>query len=269
MEKRFGVLVRSYNKKGKSQEDIDKDITRAVVNARTLCELVMPDGTQALEVVMFVVPKDYDYGGTAERLRNEFEAAQLRALAIKVSGHHSCGALNQGLLRLRAYTHNYDPDVYEPQGPAYGIVISGKATAYMTPAIVQGIKEAFDAGARVVGVETDELAEIVAKGRVQNTFAAWDLDALFGLAPPAFDSEVGVEEYAPAARLVRQYGKCIAVLKPANMPPLNIRDNADGRARHEEVMQTKAARQQDEADRVGVQFDEVEAGILPGYPKTV
>lgn len=253
----MGLVIRSYNKAGKADADIDRDIARAVVNAHKASDLRVDN--QGFSRILFVVPTDYDYGGTAERLRVAFSKEEylLRVDVLEVAGHHSCGALNTSMQKL------WDGACM------YGVIISGKAIDYLTSATMREMVEAFAKGANYVGVATDELAEIVEAGRIQNTFAGYDLEVLFRLDPPGFDAENGVEEYAPVARLIRKYGQCGAVLVPSNLPPLDIRNNADGRARHDEVMRTKDGRQQAEAARVGMGFDEVKAGIMPGYPKTV
>ncbi len=251
-----GIVVRSYNKPGRPKEEIVKDIQRAVKNAAKLLSVEVGD-KPAFARVMFAVPVDHDFGGTAELLSHAFAGGRLNAEVLEVKGHHSCQALNEAL------------GVCAVKGIDYGIIVSGKAIDYVRPATLRAMLDAFDRGAKVVGVATDELVEGVKEGRVQNTFCGWDLEALFNLEPPGFDSSDGVEEYAPAARLIKKHGACVAVLIPFDLPPLDIRGNADGKARHEEVMRTKMARQQQEAVRVGADFAFVKVSILPGYPKTV
>ncbi len=266
---RVGLLIRAYNKKGKPQEDIDKDIARAVKNAQKALNVTV-GGHPVFTRIIFLVPIDHDYGGTYSLLRTGFAQAGIgeEVDVIEVHGHHSREALNQGLRELAMGGVEYREVALE-DCEQYGVVVSGKAIDYVKPATMKAMFEAFALGAKVVGVATDELAEIVGKGRIQNTFAGWDLGALFALEPSGFDSLDGVEEYAPAARLVRKHGRCIAVLEPSNLPKLDIRNNPDGKARHAEVMNTKSARQLAEAERTGISFAETEAGMMPGYPKQV
>lgn len=254
----MGLIIRSYNKAGKAEEDVAKDIRRAAANAKKATAVTI-DGSSIFEKVLFVVPTDHDYGGTARQLRAAFEGEGVSSAVsvFEAKGHHSCGALNEGMQKLRR------------GGCHFGVIISGKAIDYLTSATMRAMVVAFADGAKVVGVATDELAEIVEVGRIQNTFGGYDLEALFSVDPPGFDAENGVEEYAPVARIIRKYGNKVAVLRPSNLPPLDIRNSADGKARHEEVMRTKDGRQQAEADRVGMNFDEVKVGIMPGYPKSV
>jgi len=136
--------------------------------------------------------------------------------------------------------------------------------SYATKKVLQSADEAFESGAAVVGVVVDELESIILSGCVQNTFAIWDQSKF-----PGFQTDLGVEEIDPLVRLVQEHGQCIAVLDPSEKPRLNVRKSADGAARHREVMETKLARQQQEVDRLGIDFDFIRSGILPGYPKKV
>ena len=73
---RAGVIIRTYNVPGKAEADIAKDIDRAVANARRASGVAI-DGVPVFTRVVLVVPKDHDYGGTAERLRAGFAQARI------------------------------------------------------------------------------------------------------------------------------------------------------------------------------------------------
>lgn len=245
------LIVRSYTPK---QDEVEDRAVRALKVARDAHKLTLT-GAPALNPITFLVPTDHDCGKTANAIREKIaEAALDRVLIIEAYGHHSSEALNEAVFTLRDFQM------------ARAVIISGKAASYLTEATLAAIGVAFAQGAKVVGVAVDELADIVCKGRVQNTFCAWDIPALVGVG--VFDSKGGVEEIAPTVRLIKRYGPCVAVLTTEG-GNLNILQSETARARHDEVMRTKAPRQQQEVERLGVDFAFLRSGIMPGYPRSV
>lgn len=253
MRKKIGLLLRSY---AKTPEDVSGVVARAVRSVTHASSLIDLNGEAIFHTIMVLVPRDYDCGGAAKALKKElklFEDCDPYIVSLEVYGHHSCEALNRGI-ELCEYLE-------------YAVIASNKAIQALTIESITAMRYAFDQGAKVVGVSVEELQEVILDGRVQNTFAGWNVRALREVG--GFDSEKGVEEVSPTVRLIRRYGPCIAVLDPKEKPTLDIRKSADGKARHDEVMMTKIARQQEEVDRMGVDFNFIKSGIMPGYPQSV
>ncbi len=232
----YGVLLRVYTPK---PGEVAGRVERAMKNARQF--LAVSKEFPALRRLLLLVPIDHDCGHTHQALFDEGivdEGMSNQVEAYEFYGHHSCEVLNEGLCRLFSNV-------------THALIVSGKAMSYLTAQNLQAIDDAFANGAKVAGLAVDELRDTVLSGRIQNTFAAWDIKALQGVG--VFDSKDGVEEIAPLIRLARKYGKCIAPID-VGKGELNIQDSQTARARHEEVMRTKTARQQVECDRLGTSF---------------
>ena len=251
------VVFRSYAKK---PELVPEVVARAQTSARLAAGLMIV-GQYVFQKIVFLVPTDYDCGETANAIsaaiKSEGDSLASRVVVYGAEGHHSCGALNE-LLALLLLADQV----------SHVAIVSNKAGAYMTPEIMRSAFAAIASGAKVVGVAMKEMEAIVLSGRVQNTFAVWDLEALADLDVPGFDNEAGVEEIAPLIRLVRKYGKCIAVLESSD-GKLDIRKSDDGKARHEEVMTTKVREQENEALRLGTEISFIQTGLMEGYPRKV
>lgn len=153
---------------------------------------------------------------------------------------------------------NFAVTALQERGFTHVAVVSNKASHFITKEIMDEIIVSLQNGARVVGVVLPELENIIEKGRVQNTFAVWDISSLQSVG--GFDSEIGVEEITPSIRLVRQHGPCIGVVCPKNLPGFVIRPGDE--ARHEEIIRTKQTRQEQEAARIGASLDELVVGLL-------
>lgn len=254
MSKKIGLLLRSYAKKPEDVAGVAARAIKSIEHARSLYD---DSGDLMIGKIVVLIPADYDCGETAFAIIQALPVSvpEDEVFVIEVLGHHSCGALNHGV------------EVLSTLGVEYAVIISNKAIEALTTDTMVAMSEALDNGAKVVGVAVDELQEIVLEGRIQNTFAGWDIRALLDVG--GFDSENGVEEFSPTVRLILEHGPCIAVLDPTDKPALDIRKSADGKARHEEVMTTKRKRQQEEADRMEVDFIFIKNGIMPGYPRTI
>lgn len=254
MNKKIGLLLRSYAKKPAAVAEVVHRAVKSIMRAHDLRD---KDGGPMFEAVVVLVPEEHDYGGTATAIIKALppEYIEQRAYVLEVSGHHSCEALNEGI------------EILAGMGIDYAVILSNKAIQALSVNVLEAMLEAFAAGAKVVGVAVDELQEFVLEGRIQNTFAGWDVKALREVG--GFDSLAGVEEVTPTVRLLWTYDKCIAALVPKEVPTLDIRQNPDGKARHEEVMTTKLDRQQKEVEKVGVDFNFIKNGMMAGYPKSV
>lgn len=255
MGKRIGLLLRSY---AKTPAEVPGVVARAIKSVTHASNLIGQDGEAVFQTVVVLIPRDYDCGLTARALQKElklFEDCGVNVAELEAYGHHSSGALNNAVTVLDSYSFDRV------------VMVSNKAIQALTARSVEAMIEAFDRGAKVVGVAVDELQNVVLEGRIQNTFAGWDVPAL--LAVGGFDSEKGVEEISPIVRLIRQYGQCVAIIDPKEKPALDIRKTTDGDARHQEVMTTKITHQREEVQRFGADFDFIKSGIMPEYPQSV
>ncbi len=194
--------------------------------------------------VLFVVPIDFDCGRTVDRIRQALRFEELDHLCdvLPAHGHHSCGALNQGLHFLQA------ADI------KYVAIVSNKVIEHVNQDVLETIACQLNAGNLVVGVKIQELAD-VEELPIENTFAVWDVEKLLSVG--GFDSEIGVEEIAPIVKLVKMYGACVSVIQPKTGVKLNIRQSEDGKARHAEVKSTKGARQLQELQRMDISLEKV------------
>lgn len=250
MERTYGLLLRVYTPKA---EEVADRVERAMKHIHHVFDVAKE--FPALHRVVIVVPCDYDCGLTYQVLSKRIDAEGLFSMfsILTPTGHHSCEALNFGLVATHLES-------------THALIISGKAMSYLTKPAMRAIDEAFANGAKVAGLAVDELRDTVLAGRIQNTFAAWDIDALYQVGE--FDSKGGVEEMAPLVRLGRKYGRCIAPLD-TGAGALDIHESETARARHNEVMLTKLDRQLKEVLRVGSSFVEISSCVMPGYPRSI
>lgn len=234
----YGILVRVYTPK---VEEVSKRVDRALVHVRQI--LTVSEEFPALRRVMLLVPQDYDCGQTYHTLRSliAMEGLQDRVGAYALRGYHSCEVLNQALVELSTTD-------------SHALIVSGKAVSYLTVTSMRAIDHALEEGAKVAGLAVDELRDIVLDGRVQNTFAAWDVDALLGVG--GFDCKTDVEEVAPIIRLARKFGLCIAPID-VESSALDVHTSASAKERHKQVMATKLDCQQAECERLGSDFESI------------
>lgn len=242
--RKYGILVRVYTPK---PEEVPDRVERALGHARHILEVM--NEFPAMKRAIFLVPSDHDCKETLLALRTRFahEAISISKITVlSFPGHHSCEVLNRGLTEL-----SYDT--------SHALIVSGKMISYLTRAALLSIDQAFERGAKVVGVAADELRDIVLAGRIQNTFAGWDITAL--LDEYAFDSKGGVEEVAPLIRLARRFGRCIAPID-IDGGVLDVHASETAIARHKKVMATKIARQTAECERLDSSFEFIQSAIM-------
>jgi len=255
LSKKIGLLLRSY---AKTTEDVPGVVSRALKSIEHACSLRDKNGERIFSRVAVIVPRDHDCGHTRWEIVRALPISELfqPALIRDVPGHHSCGALNEGIVILDSF--NID----------YAVIISNKAIKALTVPVVEAIIEAFAKGAKVVGVAVDELQEFVLEGRIQNTFAGWDVRALREVG--GFDSLAGVEEVIPLARLVETFGPCVAPIEPRGAGvqrykvPDPIREPELWR-RHVAKMGTKYERQVALLSQIGKDLSFLKGGVMPTY----
>jgi hypothetical protein len=239
--RRYGILLRTYTAK---PEGVADRVIRATEHMEQV-QLVWA-AFPALVHTVLLVPKDYDCGQTAHELRGGgFDDT---VTVLDPSGYHSCEVLNAGVLRLREL------------GCSHALILSGKAMPYLTAENLLRIDAAFASGAKVAGLALPELADIVRAGRIQNTFAAWDIEALWEVG--CFDCREDVEEIAPLIRLIGRFGQCITPLD-CEGGLLDVHPSAEAQERHRTVMAGKLAGQNRECVRLGANFATIQAHVLP------
>jgi len=239
----YGLLLRVYTPK---TQEVKARVDRALEHVKQVS--IVRQDFKSLNRLMLLVPRDYDCGETVSALRRRLkdEGFGARVSVFASHGHHSCEVLNEGLMELLG-------DV------SHALIVSGKAMPYLTFAAMLAIDRAFVTGAKVAGLAVDELRSVVFSGRIQNTFAAWDIESLLQVG--GFDSQGGVEEIAPLIRFARRYGKCIAPIE-VGAGVLDVFATETARKRHEEVMATKLARQQAECDRLDADFKFIRDAVM-------
>lgn len=254
MKKKFGIILRSY---AKNEKDLDVAVFRAIKSIAYARELrnENTDETFFSEIVV-LVPACQDCGSTALKILDGVDHLKAPPVAVmSVDGNPSSDVLNSGI------------ELLSDLGINYATIVSHKAMNALTIQNMDAIVEAFNNGAKVVGIALAELHDIVMQGRLQNTFCCWDIEALQDVG--GFDSKIGVEEITPLVRLIREHGTCVGVLAPSQTKPLDISKATDGIQRHEKIMQTKIERQLQELQRIDATFETIQSGIMPGYPKEI
>ena len=274
-QKRIGLIIRAFNTKPELVEDRSLRVISTIKKALEL-SVMGRSVFRRIDVLIPIDPRysDCDCGETASCLRRlvgeNFSPTDVEKIKVSEVAHGDVfvEVLNYGISRqLRDRI-----DI--------SVIISSGVNAYLTPENMQALLEPFNRGARVAGIAIDELAELTMKGRIANTFAAWDTVALgqvgmFDLraAKPAKDDKrtlylagwsdekaeadgngevyyhrAGVEEIIPLIRLGRTFGPCIAPVKPVGegfhwVIPDPIKD-PEGYLRHLKKIATKQTRQE-------------------------
>lgn len=247
MTPKIGIIFRSYAKK---PELVPEVVERAIKSIKQAMSISFFD-THCFEKIFIVVPIDYDCGLTAGELEKRIseESLSLWVDVLCYHGHHSCEVLDVAMTKMGWYYIRFC------------LIISHKAIQYLTTETMRKVIFALYQDFHVVGVRIKELND-VQESPIQNTFAVWDMKTMpFNEKHQwGFDSELGVEEVAPLIRLQKLYGKCAAIINAEGS--LNIRESEDGKARHKEVRDTKRARQEQEATRLGVTLDFIKENIV-------
>ena len=234
--------------------------------------------------------EDTDCGLTAARLREmvkaEFANAPVFVSEIK-KGDLFCMLLNYGI------ANQLEDRI------AYSLILSHLASSYATQENIEGLLSAMHHKARVAGVAINELAPLVQKGRIVNTFAMWhnkslatvggfDLRAAKPALLHAHDREkvsawsetkasrhgdgaveyhvAGCEEIIPLVRFVRYFGKSIRVVEPRGegmeWKEMDKTIDSKGYHRHLAKVATKDQRQAKMAATEGVDFEFIERGLM-------
>ena len=193
----------------------------------------------------FLVPENYDDADAFSGLEALFDPDDFVKI-FKVSGHHSCAALNEGC------------ELLFEEGATHALILSGKAAHFLTTEVYAQVCRSHKAGACVVGAAIGDLADVVREGIPQNTFASWDIIALEAVG--GFQNELGVEEIDPLVKFCQmaramRAGKIIEIIDGL-AGSLSIRTDAEAQRRHDEVMATKRGRQDEILEALGFPREE-------------
>lgn len=288
---RVGALLRVY---AYTPEAVWGQVGSAMEALRRLLALTT-GGRPTLSRIDFLVSSDPDFedtdcGLTTARLREivraEFPNAPVNVFEIK-RGDIYCMLLNYGV------ANQLEDRI------AYSIILSHLASSYATNETVHGLLAAMYNKARVAGVAMDELSALVNKGYIMDTFAIWHNKSLMTVggfdllaAKPSLqhahkkdkvtgwsekkatrhgDGSVeyhvaGCEEIIPLTRLVRYFGKCVAVVEPKGegMAWKEHDFEQDPRAYHRHLakLATKEQRQRRMAATQGVDLEFIQRGLM-------
>ncbi len=289
--KKVGALLRCFALESRL---VDNAVALALASIERMLS-VSVQGRQFVSRVLILVPMDEAYtqkdcGETAGKLREAIKARgwnkSVLVHEVRHGGDMFVGILNYGMVKLLR------------SGCDYGIVLSKEAEAYFTSEAAEDLVSAVEAGAKVAGLAITELTESVMQGRITNTFAMWDLEALgqagnfdFRNAAPRKEAQIksvaeawdsgknfytynnaGVEEIIPLIQLVRMFGSCIAPILPRGggvriwkVPDRNV--DPDGHLRHVNKLGTKFVRQSYFAVLLGIdpEMSFLKGGIIPAY----
>jgi len=238
-EKPVGLILRVFA----HEEDQIPARLEMVERAVQASQNAMVDGVPLIRRIDVLVWSDQRYteadcGQTASALREACNKYRSKCPSVQVSEvRHAdlyCSLLNYGVVhQLRRKMD-------------YSIVASAEAFSYMTTETLGAMVDAACQGALAIGVAINELTDSILEGRIANTLAMWHNESLmsiggFDLAaakPPSDAKEyhflvgyspempgsenpgnvqyhiTGVEEVIPLARMVENFGPCIAPIVP-------------------------------------------------------
>jgi hypothetical protein len=248
---------------------------------------LMIGGKKVFSEILVLIASDPNYpdcdcGETAAALRHEGDKALNIDIREVKRGDLFCGALNYGMMYLARKRIDY------------ATVMSHGVTDYLSVSVMEQTIEAITRGALVVGVVINELSQSIKEGRVANTLATFDVEALGSVGlfdlrasqprkndPTAeyvrgwnaekgdvFYPRAGVEEIIPLLRLVRMYGPCIAPIVPIGMPEWRTPDpvtDPEGYRREIAKMATKELRQAAHAAFEHGSLEMLKGGVMSEY----
>lgn len=283
----FGMILRTYATRKNDVSNrvaMIKKVVRATHNA-------FVDGKQLVKRIDILVWTDKDFpesdcGETAATLQKKFAKEKNVFISEFPHGDIFCSILNGGVYRAGQ------------NGIRYSIIISPEAYSYVTSEIFSDIVEAARDGALAIGVAIDELEDSVLDGRIANTFAVWNNQALASVglfdldAAKPFNEHVahylrgwdreseenvyyhlaGVEEMIPLARLIDEYGPCVAPILPRGNGFRRYKAPDSRRhpylyAKHIQKMETKLERQTALLASINVDISYLEGGVMSKYKK--
>lgn len=288
--KNMGVVARLFAKRRK---DVDGRVQKARTLIQALLALELPNQRKRFKSIDLVVwddPKfDSDCGYTAPALRTmigvEFaEHADYINVHKESHGDLFCGLLNRAVYRQGR------------RGCDYTMIVSPESADYLTQDNFDQMWRALGKGAKVTGMAISEITDSILEGRIGNSCAIWDNEALMSVggfdltaAKPSKENErfhpvmqgrdaggnptfyhlAGVEEVIPLARLVLEHGACIAPIMPSDPEMVYTVPDPETQselyARHVAKIGTKFERQMAHLMSIRVSPDVIKGGVMPEY----
>lgn len=286
--KNIGIIVRTFAMK---ESDIPRRCDMAVALVRKAAAINVPNQLGRFKLVEIVVWSDprfnSDCGKTAAALRERMQAEGLQQhcrISEEKKGDLYCGLLNRAVVKqVRA-------------GCDFSMIISPESGGYLTQENFESMWNAFAAGANVAGMAISEITDSILEGRIGNAFSMWDNLALIGVggfdmraAKPHSQIErfhpsmrgmtpdgrevayhlAGVEEMIPLARLVSDFGQCIAPILPSNesmrYKEPDPKTQPELAERHRKKIATKLERQTALLQSIGMLVSWVKGGVMKDY----
>ncbi len=285
IDKKIGLLLRTFATK-------ESDVARRVELMQAVFDRIenLADDFSIFSRVDILIYADKRYpdadcGKTYKALVDSFDHRNTKNVVIEEVpfGDIFCGLGNYGFARqLQA-------------GMNYTMTMSPEVHSYLHRDNLEPMIEALMNAARAVGLALNELQESVLEGRLSGTFMIWDLISLVtvgGLdlraSRPRDDREAhymrgwhpakgdvyyhlaGVEEMVPLARMVEEFGPCLAALLPQGMNDqrYEVPDRATQPElweRHVKKMGTKFERQSAHLMSIGYDTSWLKGGLMPAY----
>ena len=279
----FGAILRVYTK---DPELVSARAEQAVEAAINLAKIAV-DGKKFFKRIDILVAADPDFidcdcGKTAKVVRARLHGRDDDEIIFTTEVKHGdlfCGLLNYGVAH-QVRTAKID----------YSCVVSPEAVSYATARVMKDILKAALDHAKVIDVAFGELSPSIHEGRLANTFCFWHNESLqtvggFDLQASALEKDdrqavylrgwkkdegdvfyarSGVEEIIPLVKLIKEYGKCLAVVE-ADQGEWKIPDpKVDPVAydRHCKKMGTKLERQSAFAFAVGADLSYLKGGLM-------
>jgi hypothetical protein len=283
-EKTVGLILRVFASK---EDDIPNRI-KMIKDAITAARKMVVDSVQVIRRIDVLVwadekYKESDCGKTAPAMIEALKAEKDVVVSEVKHADIFCSILNYGIARQIR------------KGIDYHIIVSAEAFSYMTPETMSDMIDAACAGAKAIPVAITELTQSILEGRGANTFMMWHGESLstvglFDLkaAKPnddrtahymkGWDPEkgdvyyhlAGVEEVIPIARMIENFGPCVAPIEPRGegVKKYIVPDpttQPDLWLRHISKMGTKFERQSAHLASIGVDPSYIKGGVMPEY----
>ncbi len=278
-----GFLIRTFATK-KEQVEKRSELTVNIVEKMMATKVAGQKVFAGGNVLIFADKHFGDRADCGQMLPALTETIKHEAVVVEECHHGDlfCGLGNLGLVR----TAN--------RGFKWMFAISPEAASYMNEKNMTKLVEAAMNGAKAIGLAINELQSSIFEGCITNTFAMWNVEALFTVGgydlmaamaddpnhanwKRGWDSEKGfvfypsqgVEEIPALCRMIKVYGQCIATILPsqANRAKYKLPTNPALLERHIAKMSAKYARQISMAEKTGFDLSYIKGGILDGYPK--
>ena len=286
--KNVGIVARLFSTK---EEDVPRrvELAQQLLEAATSVRLQNQKGSfKRIDLVVWADPKyESDCGMTAAALRKMVQARGYKDVYVSGEVHADlfCGLLNRATARQSR------------GGCDYVMFLSPEASSYLTQSNMDLMWGALAAGAKVTGLAISEITDSILEGRIGNSCAIWEIESLLAVGgfdleakKPTLDEEryhafvrgagkdghdrfyhlAGVEEMIPLARLVKEYGACIAPILPTDESQVYIVPDRETQPelwqRHWNKIATKDERQVRHLARECVETTYLkDAGVMPAY----